>query len=245
MAVALLAAGALVAIAAGAASAEVIYNNVPSPLPGNFASIGFAATSSTQFGGEVEVVGAARKNPTVTVVMSSWACQSGSWSAHTCSSPTNKTFKVPVTVKIYETGELEHAIATKTKTFKMLYRPSAEPVHCSGAYAGTWYDATSEECFNGKAFPISLKLKLQRVPKKAIVTVSYPTTSAPAKSLNVAVSEPVEHTLSLGEDPTQELFLDSTWNEMYCAGATDIGTFGGSQGSCWEGDQPVISISAS
>ena len=90
MAVALLAAGALMAIAAGAASAEVIYNNVPSPLPGNFASIGFAATSSTQFGGEVEVAGAARKNPTVTVVMSSWACQSGSWSADTCSSPTTR-----------------------------------------------------------------------------------------------------------------------------------------------------------
>jgi hypothetical protein len=235
-------------LAVGTASAEVIYNNIPSPLPGNFASVGFAATSSTQFGGEIEVVGSARKNPTVTVVMSSWACQSGSWSADTCSSPTDKRFKEPVTVKIYELGELQHPIATKTKKFKMPYRPSAEPVHCSGEYAGTWYDAEANkgegECFNGKAFPISLKLKLARMPKKAIVTVSYPTTTAPAQSLNVAVSEPVEETLSLGADPTQELFLDSRWSEMYCAGATDIGTFGGSEGNCWEGYQPVIAVSA-
>jgi hypothetical protein len=241
MAVALIAAGALMALVASTASAEVIYNNVPSPLPGNFASLGFDATSSTQFGGEVEVEGTARKNPTVTVVMSSWACQSGNWSAGTCSSPTNKKFKEPVTVKIYEVGELLHPIATKTKRFKMPYRPSAEPVNCSG---GTWYDAESGECFNGKAFPISFKLKLQRVPKKAIVTVSYPTTSVPAQSLNVAVSEPVEDTLSLGADPTQELFVDSTYSAMYCEGATDVGTFGGSEGNCWEGDQPVIALSA-
>jgi hypothetical protein len=242
MAMALLAAGALMVLVAATASAEVIYDNIPSPLPGNFASIGFAATSSTQFGGEVEVEGTARKNPTVTVVMSSWACQSGG--GVTCSTPTNKRFKEPVTLRIYEVGELLHPIATKTKRFKMPYRPSAEPVHCSGEYASAWYDAESGECFNGEAFPISFKLKLQRVPKKAIVTVSYPTTSVPAESLNVAISEPVENTLSLGADPTQELFLDSTYSAMYCEGATDVGTFGGSEGNCWEGDQPVIALSA-
>jgi hypothetical protein len=243
LAAALFAASALIAIAAGSASAEVIYDNVPSPLPGNFASLGFAATSTTQFGGEIEVAGTARKNPMVTVVMSSWACQSGSWQAN-CSSPTSKTFKEPVTVKIYEVGELQNPIATKTKHFKMPYRPSADPTHCS-EYPGTWYDEASKECYNGKAFPISFKLKLQRVPKKAIVTFSYPTTSAPAQSLNVSVSEPSEHTLSLGADPTQELFLDSSWSEMYCEGATDVGTFGGSEGNCWDGYQPVIALSAS
>jgi hypothetical protein len=243
MAVALLAVGALTALTAGASSAEVIYNNIPSPLPGNFASIGFDATSTTQFGGEIEVAGTARKNPTVTVVMSSWACQSGTWEDG-CSSPTKKTFKEPVTIKIYEVGELNVPIATKTKSFKMPYRPSAEPVHCTGPDAGTWYDAESGECFNGKAFTIKFKVKLQRVPKKAIVTVSYPTTSTPAQSLNVAVSEPSENTLSLGADPTQELFLDSSLSDMYCEGATDVGTFGGSEGNCWEGYQPVVALSA-
>ena len=60
----------------------------------------------------------------------------------------------------------------------------------------------------------------------------------------MSVSEPVEKTLSLGADPTQELFLDSSWSEMYCPGATDVGTFGGTQGNCWEGDQPVFAVHA-
>jgi hypothetical protein len=244
LAVAMLAVSALMAFAASAASAEVVYNNIPSPLPGNFASIGFAATSSTQFGGEIEVAGTARKNPTITVVMSDWACESGSWNADNCSSPKKRSFREPVTISVYEVGELSTAIATKTKSYKIPYRPSAEPAHCSGEFAGTWYDEASKECFNGYAFPISLKLKLQRVPKKAIVTVSYPTTSAASDSLNVAVSEPGEKTLSLGADPTKELFLHSTWNEMYCEGATDVGSFGGSQGECWAGDQPVLAVSA-
>ena len=81
-----------------------------------------------------------------------------------------------------------------------------------------------------------------KLPTTLIVTVSYPTGSGPSQSLNLALSEPSEHTLGLGSDPTQELFLDSSWSEMYCAGATDVGTFGGSEGNCWEGDQPVIAV---
>ncbi|MGP0100516.1 MAG: hypothetical protein ACLPUT_02705 [Solirubrobacteraceae bacterium] len=245
MAAALLATTAVAALAAGTASAEVVYNNVPSPLPGNFASIGLAATSTTEFGGEVELAGSARKNPTVTVVMSSWACQSGGWSEDNCQTPKpTKGFRVPVTLRVYEVGELTTPIATKTKTFKMSYRPSASP-KCTGEYAGTWYDEASKECFNGYAFPISIKLKLQRLPKKAIVTVSYPT-SGPSDSLNVAVSEPSEGTLSVGSDPVEEWFANSTWSEMYCPGAKDVGKLGPEEGAGCQGVnyQPVIAISA-
>jgi hypothetical protein len=31
---------------------------------------------------------------------------------------------------------------------------------------------------------------------------------------------------------------------MYCEGASDVGTFGGSEGNCWEGYQPVVALSA-
>jgi hypothetical protein len=246
MAVAMLAASALMALAASSAGAEAVYSNVPSPLPGNFASIGFAATSSTQFGGEVELAGTPNKNSMVAVqvVMSDWACESGSWSADNCASPKHKGFREPITVSLYEVGNLTSPIATKTKNVKVPFRPSAEPVHCSGAFAGTWYDETSKECFNGLAFPFTAKMKVKGLPSKLIVTVSYPTTSVPSESLNVSISEPVEKTLSLGADPTKELFLDSSDSEMYCAGATDVGTFGGSQGECWEGDQPIFEVSA-
>ncbi len=60
--------GALAVGAAGAGASEVVYDNIPSPLPGNFVSL----------------TGAARKNPNVTVVMSTWACQSGGVYQDTC-----------------------------------------------------------------------------------------------------------------------------------------------------------------
>src|ERR1700760_2849713 len=123
-AVALLAVAAMAAMGAGTAGAELVYNNVPSPLPGNFASIGLEATSSTEFGGEIELAGTARSKPTITVVMSSWACEKGSGSAGCETSPKSKGFKIPVTIKVYPVGELEEGpIAEKTKTVKMLYRP--------------------------------------------------------------------------------------------------------------------------
>jgi hypothetical protein len=246
LAVALLAATALMAVAAGTAGAEVVYNNIPSSLPGNFASIGLAATSTSEFGGSVEVAGTARKNPVVTVVMSSWTCESGTWSERNCVTkhPT-KGFQVPVTVRIYGAAELTEApFAEKTKTVKMLYRPS-ESSKCAG---GEWYDAVTTECSHGYAFPITIPLNLKKMPKKAVITVSYPHASGPTESLNVSVSEPSEHTLSVGVDPVEEWFAKSTSSEMYCPGAKDVGTLGPEEGAnCQEGInyQPVIAISAS
>ncbi len=247
LAAALLAAIAVGGVTAAAASAEVVYNNVPSPLPANFASIGLAATSSTEFGGEIELAGTARSTPTVTVVMSSWTCESGSWSAHNCvtKKPT-KGFKVPVTVRVYAVGEIgEGPLAEKTKSLKMRYRPSESPSKCP---AGTWYDEATTECSHGLAFPVSVKLnKLKKMPKKAIVTFSYPHASGPAQSLNISVSEPWEKTLSVGTDPVEEWFANSTSSEMYCPGAKDVGTLGSEEGvGCQEGInyQPVIAVSA-
>ncbi len=242
-----IAAALIAAVAASAASAEVVYNNIPATLPGNFASIGLDATSTTEFGGEIELAGTARSKPVVTVVMSSWACETGSWTEPTCiTSKPKKGFKVPVTVRVYAADELsEGPVAEKTSTVKMYYRPSDSPTHCG---PGKWYDAASGECFHGYAFPVSIKLsKLKRMPKRAIVTFSYPHTSGPATSLNVATSEPSEGTLSVGSDPVEEWFANSSSSEMYCPGATDVGTLGPEQGvGCQEGInyQPVIEVNA-
>ena len=245
--VAFLAAGAFSAVAAGAASAEVVYNNVPSSLPGNFASIGLAATSSSEFGGQVELAGTARKNPVVTVVMSSWACESGTVESN-CTTTKNKTFKVPVTVRIYGAGELNEApYAEKTTNVKMKYRPTSNAAKCPGGER--WYDEATTECSHGYAFPITVKLKTKKMPKNAIVTVSYPHASGPATSLNVAVSEPPEGTLSVGKHPVSEWVVNSSWSGMYGSAATDVGTLGFEEGlNSVEGEgieyQPVIAVSA-
>ena len=245
-AVALVAVAALTAIGAGTAGAEVVYNNVPSPLPGNFASIGLAATSSTEFGGEIELAGTARSKPTVTVVMSSWACETGGVYEGTCKTLKKKPFKVPVTIKVYSVGELEEGpIAEKTRTEKMFYRPSSDPAKCD---TERWYDAADGQCYHGYAFPISIKLgKLKKMPRRSVITVSYPHSSGPAQSLNVATSEPPEGTLSLGAQPVEEWFVNSTWSGMYCTGTP--GALGGEGGTCSteaEGInyQPVFSVSA-
>jgi hypothetical protein len=243
---------AIGAVMAGAASAETVYDNVPATLPGNFASIGLAATSSTEFGGEIELAGTARKQPTITVVMSSWACQSGSWTEpKTCLTPKpQKTFKVPLTVKVYAADELNEApVAEVTHTVKMHYRPSDSASCPSGEQ---WYDEATKECFHGYAFPVSVTLRhLKKMPQKAVVEFSYPHSSGPAESLNISVSEPEEKTLSIGSDPVEEWFVNSTWSGMYCPGATDVGTLGPEQGvGCPAPEseginfQPVISVSA-
>jgi hypothetical protein len=242
------------AVMAGAASAEVVYNNVPSPLPGNFASIGLAATSSSEFGGQVQLAGTARKNPTVTVVMSSWTCETGTVQSN-CVTAKNKTFKVPVTIRIYGAGpgELAEApLAEKTRSVKMSYRPSSEPVKCpADATGGRWFDAATSECSHGFAFPIAIKVRSKKIPRNAIVTVSYPTTTVQAQSLNISTSEPSENTLSVGNHPLSEWIVNSTWSGMYGSAATpaDIGKLGPEIGlDSVEGEgvelQPVIAISA-
>jgi hypothetical protein len=244
--VAALSAVALVAVTASAASAEVVYDNAPSPLPANFASIGLAATSTSEFGGEVELAGTARARPTVTVVMSSWACEEGTWTTSCTTKKRKGGFKVPVTIRVYGVDELtEVPLAERTKTFKMRYRPSDSPGKCA---AHEWYDEATSECSHGYAFPIAMKLpKLKKMPLRTVITVSYPHESGPAASLNVSVSEPWEETLSIGAQPVEEWFADSTSSEMYCPGAKDIGTLGPEEGvGCQEGIdyQPVFEVSA-
>ena len=133
LAVALVAATAALALAAGAASAsEVLYTNIPKPLPGNLPSQSFEATGTSEFGGLVKFgLGSEgftdRSKPSVTIAMSSWQCQSGSWIEDNCmTTPGAKVDKlVPVTLNVYEVGELATPRWTVTREIKMPYRPSA------------------------------------------------------------------------------------------------------------------------
>ncbi|MGO9489954.1 MAG: hypothetical protein ACLQBB_13105 [Solirubrobacteraceae bacterium] len=267
----------VLALGAGGASAagprEVIYNNIVSPLPGNYASTAFAATSTSEYGGEVEFAGAARSHPIVTVAMSAWACEQGNWYAHTCSTPKpKKKFKYPLTLNVYNVGPgdtVGSKIASVTHTFAMPYRPSQSAECATLGDPGTWFDeatvatAPVEKCFHGLAFTVSFHLGKTALPGKAIISLSYNTTSygpEPKKtqpcdseaqgcyydSLNFADVEPAQSALSVGSDPTESQFVNSNWSEMYCGKTESLDTFAPS-GVCptwWEGDQPVISVQA-
>src|SRR5581483_1870759 len=73
---------ALVAIGVGASIASAnggtaaVYNAIPSPLPPNVASLGFEATSTSQFGDYIHLAGTNRLLKTVTVTFSDWALYS-------------------------------------------------------------------------------------------------------------------------------------------------------------------------
>jgi hypothetical protein len=262
--------GVLGGATASAGAKEAIYNNIVRPLPGNFASTGFEATSTAEYGGEVQFARTARKHPMVTVAMSSWACQTGNWSKETCLTPKpKKAFKWPLTLNIYSVypnDQVGEKLGSVTKMFHLPYRPSDSRVCENPEFndAGAWYDEATNECFHGKAFTVTFHLPAKLVlPPKAIISVAYNTSTYGASpqgtqpcdatsagcfydSLNVADIEPAENGLSLGLDPTESQFVNSNYNAMFCGSNASLNTFGptGSCPSFWEGDQPAFEVQA-
>jgi len=169
-------AGTLFLIAAGTASAATVYNNIPSPLAGNYASLGFEANAVAEFGGLVELAAGARNNPVLTATLSSWGCQSGGDA--TCFTAPGSVFSLPITVNVYAANpdnSVGDLLATDTQSFRIPFRPSADLTNCTGPNAGKWWDGTS--CYNGFAHNISWDLGGRNVtlPDRVIVSVMYNT----------------------------------------------------------------------
>jgi len=257
---------AAAATAAATAGAAVIYSNIPSPLPGNLVSQSFEATQTSEFGGAVTFAGTARANPTVTVVMSSWGCQTGHWTKDDCLTTPGTTFTEPITLNIYHPGATTtegsspgSLIATETQTFQIPFRPSKDDTDCTGANAGKWYDAASSSCFNGLAVPITFNPLNITLPPGAVISVAYNTSGYGATpygygnpcnfteagcgydSLNVGT----DSALTAGGQPLpNDAYLNSSYPGSYCdAGNPGVGSFVLDTG-CWTGNQPAIEVQA-
>lgn len=258
-----------VAMSAGSAmAAEIVYNNIPTTLPGNFASVGAEAYSYGEFGGQVELGATARNKPQVELVMSAWACQYGTWNAATCETPKpSKKVKVPLTLTVYEVGEkntLGEEIGKETHTFAMPYRPSDDVINCT---EGRWYQASTKECFHGFAFKVKFPaLKTLRLPKHVILGVSYNTSHyGPAPlgdknpcnltsagcyydSLNIGLAEPAEKLLTVGNivnEPYIHILNAGAASEACGNEAAALAGFAASEcNAFWEGDQPLFRITA-
>ncbi len=252
------AAGALMlgaTIAPAFAVTSVVYNNVPDPIPGNVPSVGFEATSTSEWGGQMQLVGTDRIDPTVTVLMSSWGCVSGTWYGQDGVTSSGATFTHPVTLNVYNVGSGDSVgslITAKTVTFTMPYRPSAS-ASCTGGDAGKWFDGTT--CYNGKAFPISFDLTGTTLPDKVIIGVAYNTTNYGSSAIGTAAcgTNCPYDSLNVGTNPTpsvgtalptaNDAYLNSSWSGAYCNGALGTGTFRLDAG-CWTGYLPAIKIEA-
>jgi hypothetical protein len=253
---------AIAVVAPTYAGAETAYNSFPASLPKNMPSVGFEATSTSEFGGAVELApNTARRHPTVTVAMSSWACQSGTWFGDNCSSYPGSTFNWPVTLRLYNLGPgntVGSLITSVTQTFSMPYRPNASKKCTTGSARGGYAPPT---CYHGKLFKIVFGLPSITLPEQAILSVAYNTSDygaqpqrpkacdsteagCPYDSLNVAVHESSEPGPAVGSYPDEEeVFVNSSWSEMYCGNALATGSFGPS-GACWPKEQPVLLIKA-
>lgn len=244
-----LAAAAIFAVTASAASAaEIIYNDLEAPA-GNVVSQAFEATQTSSFGDQVEFGETARKNPTITVVMSSWACESGTWNNDNCVTKAGAKFEWPIKWDLYNvsgTNSIGSRIGGGLERFAMPYRPSASP-KCTGAEAGEWIHAG--QCFNGKAFKLNMPIKGVTVPSKAIIVISFNTSDygatpqrpkpcdsepqgCPYDSLNVGVQDGFSNPAGTPPSP-------GAWPEP------DVTYVNGAPESGWTGFQPLFEVKAS
>ena len=244
-----------------------IYDSTVEPNPGNLASESFEATATAQFGNQINFGGAARVLENVVVQMSSWGCVDGNWSTYSTApfvTPPGSTLNVPITLNIYNVGpptsfgpsSIGSLVATTTQTFAIPYRPSADTNYATDClpeatansepvsnFAGTWFDAQLNKCFNGFLTPITFTFGHVVVPNSVIYGVAYNTSDwgaqpqrpAPCNSssggcgydsLNVALSqEPTAP--NPGTDAYPGTVYQNIVNQAY---ATNVDCDGGAAG---------------
>jgi hypothetical protein len=223
---------ATVPFSAMAVGTTTVYDATPGTLPPNVASLGYQATSTSQFGDRITLDGTDRKLNSVTVTMSDWALYAD-YASDLAYSGNNVSWSHPITVNIYGTqldanGVPTNLLATKTITATIPWRPAADPVNCptksDPGYAFKYQaipGAPDTNCYNGYAFNLTFDMSAPSVvlPNDVIVGVAFSTQSygttalgvdGPYNSLNVGV--PVGQTATIGTDyDTDATYWDTTY----------------------------------
>jgi hypothetical protein len=268
LAVAILAATALMAVAAGAASAVTVFNNFESTAPSKQAvdSAPISQYAISAFGAQVGFTHATTPSM-VSVLLSSWACQSGEYGNGSCATSTGATYELPITLNIYKvqgTGPGEEAITTganqpgalivsHTQMAKVPYRPSTnKKCPTTGGEGNDEYGwRYAGKCYNGDAFYLNYtEAELGawvRLPEKVIISVAYNPAEGAARGLNVGLNMTPKTALTAGELPlasAEQVYINSTDCVLYEPFATgsSCGTF--TLASEWN-YQPVFKVKGS
>src|SRR5690606_34782144 len=80
-------------------SGEVIFDSIPSAIPGNSVSQAFQATKTKAFGDKITFAGTSRDLSEAAFTLSSWACETGSGT--TCVTTPGAKFNHPITLNLY------------------------------------------------------------------------------------------------------------------------------------------------
>jgi hypothetical protein len=212
------------AFAANATS--VLYSNLPSPLPYNSWSHAFEATSSTEFGGLINLATAGDDLTGATVLMSNWAPKS-LWTSYGDTSGYN----VPLTLNIYNVGAgdtVGSLLATDTVDAFIRWKPEA-----TGCDLEDGYNPGDGGCYHGFITPVSFKFNYEQLPGQVIFGLSFNTTdygnppthvAGPYDSLNFALST---SSPTAGSNPLPDsAYVNTTWAGFYSdGGAGGVGTF--------------------
>ena len=188
------------AVSASGSGGTVIFDNTAAVLPSNLPSFGPEAYYFNEWGGGAGFAGTARNLATATVTMSSWACQTGSWTDGTCVTTPGATYSAPITFNVYNvsgTDAVGSLITRRTQTFQIPFRPSYDSTNCAAlpGQPGLWFDGTS--CKNGFAVNVTFTFSGETLPGNAIFGIAYNTdtngytplagSGSPLDSLNIAV----------------------------------------------------------
>ena len=122
-----------------------------------------------------------RKLEKVKIVMSSWACEDGAWTAD-CETTQGATFDESITLTLYRVNSGDPdlpgtEIIHRTRTFAVPFRPSADPIACPANPTG-WHSAKDDACYNGKAFNIVFTFPGTHLPDELVYGVSYNTSTS-------------------------------------------------------------------
>jgi len=183
---------------------SVIYDStMPNGAPTNQDSLGAEAYAFNTIGDKINFAqNNARSLTSVTVTMSSRACQHGTWQNQSCTTQSGASFSQPITLSIYMVngdGTTGGLIASSTQTFNISYRPSADPRCLSGDpdRPGGWYQPSTKTCKNGLTQDVTFNFSNQKLDDTVIYEISYNTSdygptplhvSGPYDSLNVAIT---------------------------------------------------------
>lgn len=241
-------------VLAATPTGPVIFDNTAATLPPNLPSVGYEATSTSEWGTRVTFAGSQRSLTEVVVTMSDWALHS------TYPTMPASGWTHPITLNLYAVTGIEPGapIASVTQTFTIPWRP--EPDNCGGS--ATAYTGSNGSCYNGKAFNIAFDLASQTVPNNVIFGIAYNTsdygvtplrptapTGGPYDSLNVATypgtgdgTTPTQPSVGSFPNPLGTV-LNSSWSGAYGDGGATTGTFR-FDSSSWGGYQPAVQFTA-
>jgi hypothetical protein len=215
----------LVPAAAHAAPAPgVVYDSTPVKGTVSIPSVGPEAYSFNQVGNEVILRPHTAAIRHVSVVMVSWACQSGSWQSG-CTTTPGATFPAPITLTLYRASHTDQAtgavvpgtqILSVTRTFPIRFRPSAESA------SQPKFLGKDGQYHNGLDQRVTFTMN-RKLPNDVVWTVGYNTNTSgtnplghvsPMDSLNVGLAPAVHKGLNRVPD---SIFWDTRSQGFTCA----------------------------